>query len=218
MDTDGALYNKVTYISDVTTIPMSDVMVEDVTYREDLRASGLETGEEHLEHHMELHQEIASGSPQQIACSPEDCRTPSSSEESTRSALPYDNVMVWLNQQSCGGTIKRKRRITRPQRVAANMRERRRMVHLNDAFECLRKTIPSFPYEKKLSRIQTLRLAIDYISFMTELLHGNTDPYACMPQNHYAREYAIQMTTGTGSLPGAVSGAASGHEVTQYWC
>ena len=135
-----------------------------------------------------------------------------SEDGSKNPAMPYDNVMVWLNQQSCGGAMKRKRRITRPQRVAANMRERRRMVHLNDAFECLRKTIPSFPYEKKLSRIQTLRLAIDYISFMTELLHGNTDPYACMPQNHYAREYAIQMTAT------AASGVGHQGEVQQYWC
>lgn len=84
----------------------------------------------------------------------------------------YDNVMVWLNHQACGGTVKRKRRITKTQRVAANQRERKRMVHLNTAFECLRQTIPSFPYEKKLSRIQTLKLAIDYIAFMTEILYG----------------------------------------------
>ena len=144
---------------------------------------------------------------------PSQTETEISEEDSKNPSMPYDNVMVWLNQQACGGAIKRKRRITRPQRVAANMRERRRMIHLNDAFECLRTTIPSFPYEKKLSRIQTLRLAIDYISFMTELLHGNTDPYACMPQNHYAREYAIQMTaTADSSIP------VNGQEIQQYWC
>ncbi len=86
---------------------------------------------------------------------------------------PYSNVMVWLNQQACGGTTKRKRRITRPQRQAANIRERRRMVHLNSAFEVLRDQIPMFPYEKRPSRIQTLRLAMDYIAFMTEILNGN---------------------------------------------
>ncbi|ERL90270.1 hypothetical protein D910_07622 [Dendroctonus ponderosae] len=33
--------------------------------------------------------------------------------------------------------------------------------------------VPTFAYEKRLSRIETLRLAITYISFMTELLHGH---------------------------------------------
>lgn len=33
--------------------------------------------------------------------------------------------------------------------------------------------MPTFAYEKRLSRIETLRLAITYISFMAELLHGH---------------------------------------------
>ena len=94
------------------------------------------------------------------------------SENVNNNVSNYENVVVWLNQQACGGTVKRKRRITKGQRVAANQRERKRMVHLNTAFDMLRKTIPSFPYEKKLSRIQTLKLAIDYIGFMTEILYG----------------------------------------------
>lgn len=75
-------------------------------------------------------------------------------------------------QSSGGGTTKRKRRriITADQRRAANVRERRRMSHLNDAFDGLRKRVPTFAYEKKLSRIETLRLAVTYIRFMAELL------------------------------------------------
>lgn len=44
------------------------------------------------------------------------------------------------------------------------------MFNLNEAFDQLRKKVPTFAYEKRLSRIETLRLAIVYISFMTELL------------------------------------------------
>ncbi|XP_044284893.1 fer3-like protein [Varanus komodoensis] len=68
------------------------------------------------------------------------------------------------------GRTKRKRIITRTQRQAANVRERKRMFNLNEAFDQLRKKVPTFAYEKRLSRIETLRLAIVYISFMTELL------------------------------------------------
>ena len=42
-------------------------------------------------------------------------------------------------------------------RHAANMRERRRMQSINDAFEGLRHHIPTLPYEKRLSKVDTLR-------------------------------------------------------------
>ncbi|XP_063306797.1 fer3-like protein [Pelobates fuscus] len=71
------------------------------------------------------------------------------------------------------GRPKRKRVITHTQRQAANIRERKRMFNLNEAFDLLRKKVPTFAYEKRLSRIETLRLAIVYISFMTELLKSS---------------------------------------------
>ncbi|XP_045113305.1 protein Fer3-like [Portunus trituberculatus] len=64
------------------------------------------------------------------------------------------------------------------QRRAANIRERRRMFNLNEAFDKLRRKVPTFAYEKRLSRIETLRLAITYISFMTELLASEHDAAA----------------------------------------
>lgn len=60
------------------------------------------------------------------------------------------------------------------QRRAANIRERRRMFNLNEAFDKLRRKVPTFAYEKRLSRIETLRLAITYIGFMTELMNGGS--------------------------------------------
>lgn len=65
---------------------------------------------------------------------------------------------------------KRKRRTTPAQRKAANIRERRRMFSLNDAFDQLKKKVPRFDDETKLSRIETLKLAIKYIDFMTNKL------------------------------------------------
>jgi len=62
------------------------------------------------------------------------------------------------------------------QRYAANVRERRRMLSINSAFEHLRLHVPTFPYEKRLSKIDTLRLAIAYISLLQELLHTELDP------------------------------------------
>lgn len=70
----------------------------------------------------------------------------------------------------------RRRVATLAQRRAANIRERRRMFNLNAAFDRLRKKVPSFAYEKRLSRIETLKLAIMYIKFMDDLV--NDDAYA----------------------------------------
>ncbi len=56
------------------------------------------------------------------------------------------------------------------QRHAANMRERKRMQSINDAFEGLRHHIPTLPYEKRLSKVDTLRLTIGYINFLGEMV------------------------------------------------
>ena len=73
------------------------------------------------------------------------------------------------------GKPKRRRTATMAQRKAANIRERKRMFNLNEAFDILRKKVPTFAYEKRLSRIETLRLAITYISFMSDVVNGK-DP------------------------------------------
>ncbi|KAK2142879.1 hypothetical protein LSH36_901g00010 [Paralvinella palmiformis] len=82
------------------------------------------------------------------------------------------------------------------QRQAANQRERRRMQSINDAFEGLRAHIPTLPYEKRLSKVDTLRLAIGYISFLAELVendiqngdginhHGNEKPHKVIIRYH----------------------------------
>ncbi|XP_052122238.1 helix-loop-helix protein 13 isoform X1 [Frankliniella occidentalis] len=75
----------------------------------------------------------------------------------------------------------------RVQRHAANVRERRRMqrsgpdrppvkISINSAFDELRVHVPTFPYEKRLSKIDTLRLAIAYIALLRELLTADCDP------------------------------------------
>lgn len=92
--------------------------------------------------------------------------------------VPLDYHSSYLHD-SCSRNIigangkpKRKRVATIAQRRAANIRERRRMFNLNEAFDDLRKRVPTFAYEKRLSRIETLRLAIAYIAFMSELVKG----------------------------------------------
>ena len=55
-------------------------------------------------------------------------------------------------------------------RKRATVRERRRMHQLNDAFDRLRSYIPTYPSSEKTSKIQTLKLAIEYIRDLADLL------------------------------------------------
>jgi transcription factor 1a len=56
------------------------------------------------------------------------------------------------------------------QRSAANMRERKRMRTINDAFDGLRLRIPDAREDKKISKVDTLRMAISYINRLSDLL------------------------------------------------
>lgn len=77
-------------------------------------------------------------------------------------------------RKSSSGSKKRRRRMQTPvQRKAANMRERKRMCHLNVAFDHLKDRLPNVRSRKKLSRIQTLRAAIFYISLLSECLQSS---------------------------------------------
>ncbi|XP_034469851.1 transcription factor 15 [Hippoglossus hippoglossus] len=56
------------------------------------------------------------------------------------------------------------------QRQAANARERDRTHSVNTAFSALRTLIPTEPADRKLSKIETLRLASSYISHLANVL------------------------------------------------
>jgi len=84
-----------------------------------------------------------------------------------------DNVLFVGDEPEVDQSHRRKRKCEQyqaQQRQAANQRERKRMQSINDAFEGLRAHIPILPYEKRLSKVDTLRVAIGYIGFLAELV------------------------------------------------
>ncbi|XP_071803681.1 pancreas transcription factor 1 subunit alpha-like [Asterias amurensis] len=99
---------------------------------------------------------------------------------------PFGDVLTGHQHQGFGrkiqhdhhshdGVKRRRRKAKCPvqqvhQRQAANLRERKRMQSINDAFEGLREHIPTLPYEKRLSKVDTLKLAIGYINFLAEMV------------------------------------------------
>lgn len=64
-------------------------------------------------------------------------------------------------------------------RLESNERERQRMHNLNNAFQALREAIPHVRMDKKLSKIETLTLAKNYIKALTTIILGMSG--ACLP-------------------------------------
>ena len=87
--------------------------------------------------------------------------------------------LIYSSNTDHDGCKKRRRKRSPTQQIAqrhaANLRERKRMQSINEAFEGLRNHIPTLPYEKRLSKVDTLRLAIGYIGFLTEMISADID-------------------------------------------
>uniref|UniRef100_A0A8R1TWJ5 BHLH domain-containing protein n=1 Tax=Onchocerca volvulus TaxID=6282 RepID=A0A8R1TWJ5_ONCVO len=66
---------------------------------------------------------------------------------------------------------RKRRRATPKYRNLHASRERIRVESFNSAFAKLRALLPTLPLNKKLSKIEILRLSIAYISYLNNLLH-----------------------------------------------
>lgn len=63
---------------------------------------------------------------------------------------------------------------SRSRRLVANARERSRIHILSDAFENLRRAVPSYSHDQKLSKLAILKLATYYISALSNLAESDT--------------------------------------------
>ena len=69
---------------------------------------------------------------------------------------------------------RRRRRATSKYRTAHACRERVRVEAFNIAFQQLRQLLPTLPPDKKMSKIEILRLAICYISYLSHMLRTDS--------------------------------------------
>lgn len=102
-------------------------------------------------------------------------------------------------------------------RIESNERERQRMHSLNDAFEGLRNVIPHINMERKLSKIETLTLAKNYIKALTNVicdLRGEnavfSDIYECSQEEADALNSSDGLASDAGSTISITSSSASG--------
>lgn len=98
-------------------------------------------------------------------------------------------------------------------RIESNERERQRMHSLNDAFEGLRNVIPHITMDRKLSKIETLTLAKNYIKALTNVicdLRGESAVFNDIPQPTEAEvKEVLNQSDGLASDAGSTLSVAS---------
>lgn len=97
-------------------------------------------------------------------------RKTSQSLNQTNSFTTYD-----YSDQAGGNSIILNEPISFNNSISLN--EKTRLLSINEAFEILRLHIPTFPYERRLSKIDTLHLAISYINLLESVLESNMTLY-----------------------------------------
>ncbi|EDV39739.1 uncharacterized protein Dana_GF10169 [Drosophila ananassae] len=98
--------------------------------------------------------------------------TPMKSPEDPDAPRPKRKYAVGKNRVTRSRSPTQVVRIKRVRRMKANDRERNRMHTLNDALERLRVTLPSLPEETKLTKIEILRFAHNYIFALEQVLES----------------------------------------------
>lgn len=65
--------------------------------------------------------------------------------------------------------------MTRERRIEANARERTRVHTISAAFDTLRRSIPSYSHNQKLSKLSVLRIACSYIMTLSSMVSDSSD-------------------------------------------
>ncbi|CAL8301601.1 unnamed protein product [Lota lota] len=110
-------------------------------------------------------------------------------------------ALRYLEPDKCGLERAQRRR-----RLAANARERRRMLGLNVAFDRLRSVIPNPESDKKLSKSETLQMAQIYIATLSELLQGEAAYGETEPARAHAERPSLTALSSRGPAGEAPAG------------
>lgn len=123
---------------------------------------------------------ISKAPPEDLEFSPTQTSTPtkrpssgeSGDDQPTDQPRPKRKYAVGKNRMTRSRSPTQIMRIKKFRRVKANDRERNRMHMLNDALERLRVTLPQLPEETKLTKIEILRFAHNYIFSLVQVLES----------------------------------------------
>lgn len=121
--------------------------------------------------HLKLQPVVRPSSPNGLPFQPQTTSTPSKKDPNR----PKRKYAVGKNRVTRSRSPTQVIRIKRTRRLKANDRERNRMHTLNEALEKLRLVLPTFPEDTKLTKIETLRFAHNYIFSLCQLVDNDDD-------------------------------------------
>ncbi|XP_026676604.1 protein atonal homolog 8-like [Diaphorina citri] len=100
------------------------------------------------------------------ACVSNDSTASSCTNDSDETNLLNDSYKSKSSSQNYNRNYKN---MTRERRIEANARERTRVHTISAAFETLRKTVPAYSTNQKLSKLSVLRIACSYIMTLSRI-------------------------------------------------
>ncbi|EDV46207.1 transcription factor 15 [Drosophila erecta] len=105
----------------------------------------------------------------------------SGSASASGSGAAADSEDSQIGQEALpGGQENQGHHRRRPPRQKINARERYRTFNVNSAYEALRNLIPTEPMNRKLSKIEIIRLASSYITHLSSTLETGTECQPCL--------------------------------------
>ncbi|XP_045451238.1 protein atonal homolog 8 [Melitaea cinxia] len=88
---------------------------------------------------------------------------------------PHPGVVESFAEKSKPREQRNYKNMTRERRIEANARERTRVHTISAAFDTLRKSIPSYSHNQKLSKLSVLRIACAYIAALSAAIEPEAD-------------------------------------------
>ncbi|VEN39038.1 unnamed protein product [Callosobruchus maculatus] len=113
---------------------------------------------------------------------PEDMRVPVHPQVQSLTSAETENIILKSSEifpglQSGKKSDRREQRnyknMTRERRIEANARERTRVHTISAAFDTLRRSIPSYSHNQKLSKLSVLRIACSYIMTLSSIVNSS---------------------------------------------
>ena len=118
----------------------------------------------------------------------------SSSRASEQSFVSDNEDDADVDGQGGGRRRKNYKNMTRERRIEANARERSRVHTISAAFETLRRSVPAFSHNQRLSKLAILRIACSYISSLATLAGSD---YSAPGQSPLTFEESVDQCTRT---------------------
>lgn len=88
---------------------------------------------------------------------------------------PHPGVVEPFQEKSKPREQRNYKNMTRERRIEANARERTRVHTISAAFDTLRKSVPSYSHNQKLSKLSVLRIACAYIAALSAAIEPDAD-------------------------------------------